>query len=82
LRFLKPDLYLTVLDPQTADFKTSAQTYLDRADAILLHAVKDSEGPVWKQVSLKPVIDCPTFAIQPPTYVTPEVIAFVRSRLA
>ena len=82
LRFLKPDLYLTVLDPQTADFKTSAQTSLDRADAILLHAVKDSEGPVWKQVSLKPVIDCPTFAIQPPNYVTPEVIAFVRSRLA
>jgi len=27
LRFIKPDLYLTVLDPQTEDFKTSAQTY-------------------------------------------------------
>src|SRR5437588_6617770 len=24
LRFMKPDLYLTVLDPQTADFKASA----------------------------------------------------------
>jgi hypothetical protein len=37
LRFLKPDLYLTVLDPQTTDFKNSAQTFLDRADAVLLH---------------------------------------------
>src|SRR5512143_1368137 len=37
LRFLKPDLYLTVLDPATKDFKASAQTFLDRADAVLLH---------------------------------------------
>jgi hypothetical protein len=81
LRFLKPDLYLTVLDPQTADFKTSAQTYLDRADAVLLHSVANSKSPSWKQVSLQPV-KCPTFAIHPPTYVTREVIEFVRTRLA
>src|SRR5271155_1111913 len=70
LRFMKPDLYLTVLDPQTADFKTSAQTYLDRADAVLLHSAENSaansNGPAWKQVSLKPVTDRPTFKIQPP----------------
>src|ERR1700751_3299999 len=42
LRFLKPDLYLTVLDPATADFKSSAQEFLDRADAVLLHANGDS----------------------------------------
>ncbi len=81
LRFMKPDLYLTILDPQTADFKASAQTFLDRADAVLLHSVENSEGPTWKSVSLKPVIDRPTFAIHPPTYVTPEVVEFVRSRL-
>jgi hypothetical protein len=81
LRFLKPDLYLTVLDPQTADFKSSAQTFLDRADAVLLHSANDSPAPAWERVSLKPVIDRPTFAIQPPTYVTPEVVEFVRTRL-
>jgi len=81
LRFLKADLYLTVLDPQTADFKTSAQTYLDQADAVLLHSAPGSESPVWKQVSLQPV-KCPIFAIHPPTYVTREVIEFVRTRLA
>jgi hypothetical protein len=80
LRFVKPDLYLTVLDPQTEDFKTSAQTYLDRADAVLLHTA-DNQEIAWKQVSLKPVIARPTFPIQPPTYVTPEVVEFVRTRL-
>jgi hypothetical protein len=84
LRFLKPDLYLTVLDPDTADFKASAQTFLDRADAILLHSVENSNSkdPAWKSVSLKPVIDRPMFAIHPPNYVTPEVVEFVRARLS
>jgi hypothetical protein len=81
LRFVKPDLYLTVLDPATADFKASAQNYLDRADAVLLHSVESSGPPAWKQVSLKPVTSRPMFAICPPTYVTPEVVEFVRARL-
>jgi hypothetical protein len=86
LRFMKPDLYLTVLDPQTADFKASAQTYLDRADAVLLHSTENtaanSKDPAWERVSLKPVIDRPTFKIRPPAYVTPEVVEFVRTRLS
>jgi len=82
LRFLKPDLYLTVLDPATADFKASAQTFLDRADAVLLHSVENVKGPAWEHVSLKPVIDRPIFPIHPPTYVTSEVVDFVRSRLS
>jgi hypothetical protein len=35
LQFLDPDLYLTVLDPANPDFKSSAQSYFSRADAIL-----------------------------------------------
>ncbi len=81
LRFMKPDLYLTVLDPQTADFKASAQTFLDRSDAVLLHSTDNSSGPAWERVSLKPVIDRPIFAIHPPNYVTTEVIEFIRTRL-
>lgn len=82
LRFLKPDLYLTVLDPQTADFKTSAQTFLDRADAVLLHSTDNSKSPAWERVSLKPVIDRPTFSIHPPNYVTQQLVDFVRTRLS
>ncbi len=35
LQFLKPDLYLTVLDPANRDFKSSAKQFLERADAVL-----------------------------------------------
>ena len=82
LRFLKPDLYLTVLDPQTADFKASAQEFLDRADAVLLHASPSAANPAWKCVSLPPISDRPVFVIQPPQYVTPEIVEFVRKRLS
>ena len=81
LRFLKPDLYITVLDPATADFKSSAQQFLDRADAVLLHSAENSAGPAWRSVSLKPVVNRPMFTIRPPSYVTPEVVEFVHERL-
>ncbi len=81
LRYLKPDLYLTVLDPATADFKSSAQQFLDRADAVMLHSAENPARPAWKNISLKPVIDRPMFTIQPPDYVTPEIVEFVRARL-
>ena len=82
LRFVKPDLYLTVLDPQTADFKASAQTFLDRADAILLHSAENSKSPAWERVSLKPILNRPIFTIRPPQYFTSEVTNFVRERLS
>ncbi len=79
MRFLRPDLYLTVLDTATADFKTSAQEFLDRADAVILH---DGSGDVaWTNVSLKPVAAKPRFHIRPPLYVTAELIEFVRERV-
>jgi hypothetical protein len=79
MRFLRPDLYITVLDGATADFKTSAQEFLDRADAVVLHDAADQVA--WTNVSLKPVADKPTFRIRPPQYVTPELVEFVRQRL-
>jgi hypothetical protein len=78
LKFVRPDLYLTVLDPGTADFKTSAREFLDRASAVILHA----EGErAWKAVSLKPVAERPVFRIAPPPYVTAEIAEFVRCKL-
>lgn len=79
LKFLKPDLYLTVLDPATKDFKKSAQEFLDRADAVILHDTK--EAAAWETVSLKPVAGRPQFRIQPPPYVTDEIVEFVRGRV-
>jgi len=80
LKFVRPDLYLTVLDPATADFKRSAQEFLDRADAIILHQGSVG-GSVWEGVSLKPVAGRPVFHISPPDYVTPEIVEFVRSKM-
>jgi hypothetical protein len=80
VRFLRPDLYLTILDPATADFKTSAREFLDRADAIILHQANGA--PAWDSVSLKPVAQRPVFLISPPPYVTDEIVEFVRSKLA
>ena len=79
LKFLRPDLYLTVLDPATADFKLSAREFLDRADAVILHAAP--AGPAWQSVSLKPIGDRPVFRITPPEYVTEEIVSFVRAAL-
>jgi hypothetical protein len=76
MRFLRPDLYLTVLDTATADFKASAREYLDRADAILLH--EGAGMPAWNGLSLKPVAGKPVFHIRPPQYVTSELLQFVR----
>jgi hypothetical protein len=78
LKFFHPDLYLTVLDPATADFKSSAREFLDRADGVILHETAES---AWQAVSLKPVAGRPLFRITPPVYVTPEVVQFVRSSL-
>jgi len=80
LKFVRPDLFLTVLDPATADFKNSAREFLDRADAVILHDASDGEA--WQSVSLKPVAERPIFRIQPPQYVTPEIVDYVRSKLA
>jgi hypothetical protein len=80
LKFLHPNLYLSVLDPATADFKRSAQEFLDRADAVILHET-GAQPPQWQQVSLKPVARRPVFRISPPDYVTSAIVEFVRAKL-
>ena len=79
IRFLRPDLYLTVLDVENADFKDSAREFLDRADAVIVH--RTDSAPKWNAVSLKPVQARPFFQIEPPEYVTAEIVEFVRNKL-
>jgi hypothetical protein len=80
LKFVHPDLYLTVLDPATADFKKSAQEVMDRADAVILHQAQ-SQDLAWRDVSMKPLAGRPLFRISPPPYVTPQIVEFVREKL-
>lgn len=81
LKFLRPDLYLTVLDYGTEDFKQSARLYLDRADAIVLSGPGEIT-PAWSGVSLKLLDGKPQFLVHPPQYVTAELVSFVAGRMA
>jgi len=79
MRFLHPDIYLSVLDHATADFKPSAREFLDFADALLVH--ESESAPQWRDLPINPVQNKLQFAISPPHYVTPELIAWLRHKL-
>ncbi len=81
LQFLRPDLYLTVLDRGTADFKDSARLYLDRADALLLRGSGLKLEPHWTGVAGKLIEAKPRFVIAPPDYMSDAVVEFVRTAL-
>lgn len=81
VKFLRPNLYLSVLDPATEDFKRSAQELLDRADAVIVHRAGDGREPLWRKAGLAAVEDRPVFFVQPPEYLTSEIVDWVRSRL-
>jgi hypothetical protein len=79
LQFLQPDLYLSVLDAGTADFKDSARLFLDRADAVI--TVARPLAPQWKGISARVLEGKPRFPVHGPTYLSPELVRFVESRL-
>lgn len=74
--FLRPDLYLPVLDAGTADFKDSARLFLDRADAVIV--VERPLAPQWKGVADRLHAAKRRFVVQPPGYLTPELVDYVR----
>jgi hypothetical protein len=79
LEFLRPDLYLTVLDPAVADFKDSARRFLPLADAILLLT------PRVPSSSVDPpglVSEVPQFPIAAPSYMSDALVEFVRTRVS
>jgi molybdopterin-guanine dinucleotide biosynthesis protein len=51
LRFMRPQLYMAVLDPLIADFKASAMRYLDRADALFVPEGTSLQGSQWSGIS-------------------------------
>lgn len=77
LEFLKPDLYLTVLDPTVPDFKQSARRFLSHADAVLLSTTAAADPLRSAAPESKPC-----FPISPPSYMSDELVKFVHARLA
>jgi hypothetical protein len=80
LRFLQPDVSLSVLDPGVSDFKDSAMRYLDRVDAIVVPE-SDVQGAAWEGVSLKLLEGKRRFVMRPPVYCGSDLVAFVREVL-
>ncbi len=80
LRFVQPDLFVSVLDAQTADFKESAKRYLDRADAVVVTGGSLEEA-VWNGVSLRLVEKARRFSGGPGEYCPEDLVDFVRGRL-
>jgi len=83
LRFLQPDISLSVLDPRVSDFKASALRYLDRVDALLVpEDALTGLVAAWEGVSARLLVRKPHFLLRPPVYCTAELAAFVEERLA
>jgi molybdopterin-guanine dinucleotide biosynthesis protein len=82
LGFLQPDVYLTVLDSGTQDFKASARKFLELADAVILHDfARESSDSAWPDIPAITIAQKPAFHIRPPHYVTPEIVEFVRQKI-
>lgn len=80
LRFLRPDVFVSVLDPAVADFKPSALRYLDRADAIVLP--EGASVDQWPGVAPALLNRARRFPFRGTDYCTPELIQFLAVSLA
>ncbi len=79
VRFIRPDVYLVVLDPANPDVKESVREFLESADGVILHHASDAgAGPHELPISS----DKALFRITPPDYVTPEMVDFVCRRVS
>ena len=80
LRFLQPDVSLSVLDPSIGDFKPSALRYLDRVDALIV-PVGAVFAPGWGGVSRRMMEGKRKFYFRAPDYCRVELAGFVAERL-
>jgi hypothetical protein len=80
MRFLQPDLSISVLDPRIQDFKGSAKRYLDRVDAIVVPSGVDfCQG--WEGVSNQVLERKRKFTFQAPEYCSVALAEYVRHEL-
>lgn len=81
LQFIKPDLYLVVLDFAAHDFKATSLHYVDRADALIV-VDRGEVQPAWSGVARRLWDSKPRFRVKPPQWVTEAMAALVRGRLS
>jgi hypothetical protein len=80
--FIKPSLYLVVLDGSQGDFKPSAHKFLGRADALIpIRARVNKSSRRWPMIDSGVFEDKPIFPLAPGHYSSLELCRFVRQRL-
>ena len=79
LGFLKPDIFLMVIDQSGRDVKASARQFLARADALVTVAAGPRLGPAG---DLQIPQDKPAFAVSASDWSSPALCRFVSERLA
>lgn len=81
LRFLQPDLYISVLDPAIEDFKGSARRYVDRADLILMPEACSNQA-TWQR-ELEPILRRTTIRyLHAKTYVNEAIVNLIADKIA
>jgi len=81
LQFLKPSLFLMVVDPAKADFKDSARMQMDRASAVILRRPVAIGAAPWAGTSAKLLAEKPQFLQREGEELPPELRNQVRDML-
>jgi hypothetical protein len=81
LAFLKPAIFLFVIDESRGEMKASARQFLPYADA-LVTVGGELEAPIWSGMFLPRLEDKPVFPVSAGDWSNPALCCFVRERLA
>jgi len=79
LKFIRPTLYLVVLDPGVEDFKASSREFLDHAGAFLLRSPLAGQSP-WPPIPPELFFSKPTFLLEENRFFSAEVRDFVAAK--
>jgi hypothetical protein len=82
LQFLKPALYIAVLDPNKEDFKPTAQSLLDRSDVFVLREEFSIATSPWPQIAAKLLHGKPAFLQREGDAVPADLCKMVSQTLA
>jgi hypothetical protein len=80
LRFLKPDLYVVVLDFGVTDIKDSSRLYMDWANAFVI-VERGISSPPWPGIPQRWFQGKPSFVVSPPSYMSDDLVNFIRERV-
>jgi hypothetical protein len=81
LAFLKPAIFLFVMDESRGELKASASQFLSRADALVTVGA-DAKAPAWPGISLQMLEGKPVFPVSAGEWLNPALCRFVREQLA